>query len=129
MRGWLSDRVYLGKRRFLPVLLVAAAAAAQQPVTTSQYDSARTGAYTGETILTPRNVNVSHFGKLFALLVGGAIFAQPLYLPAIDIPGKGLHDIVFVATEHDSVYAFDARGQTRVPLWHVSFANPDSRLA
>jgi hypothetical protein len=105
-------------------LLVTAAATAQPPVTTSQYDSARTGANTGETLLTAQNVNARDFGKLFAFPVDGAIFAQPLYLPAIDIPGKGVHDIVFVATEHDSVYAFDARGQTSFPLWHVSFANP-----
>jgi hypothetical protein len=91
-----------------------------QRVITSQYDNARTGANTGETILTPRNVNARQFGKVFTLKVDGDIYAQPLFLGGVDFPGKGRHDAIFVATEHDSVYAFDAYGKPASPLWQVS---------
>src|SRR5581483_3880815 len=50
--------------------------------------------------------------------------ASPLYVPAVIIPGKGVFNVVYVATEHDSVYAFDADGGTTTPLWRVSFINP-----
>ena len=90
-------------------------------VTTSQYDSLRTGATLTESILTPQNVNAEHFGKLGAFKVDGAVYAQPLFLPSLEIPGKGKHDVLFVATEHDSVYAFDADRPSDPPLWHVSF--------
>src|SRR5215472_14916107 len=89
-------------------------------VTTSQYDNLRTGATLGEKTLTPQNVNASQFGKLGAFKVDGAVYAQPLFLPGVEIPGKGKHDVLFVATEHDSVYAFDAYRPNEVPLWQVS---------
>lgn len=92
-------------------------------ITTSQYDNARTGANLHETTLTPRNVNARQFGKLFTFHVDGDVYAQPLYLPGLDIPGKGKHDVVFVATEHDTVYAFDAAAAPTTPLWQVSFTN------
>ena len=82
--------------------------AGAQSVTTSQYDNARSGANRFETALTPRNVNVRHFGKLFNLMVDGDVYSRPLFLTGLDIPGKGRHDVLFSATEHDSVYAFDA---------------------
>ena len=82
----------------------------------------RAAAPTGsKPLLTPRNVNVRHFGKLFTLKVDGDVYAQPLFLAGLEIPGKGRHDVLFIATEHDSVYAFDAYGHPAVPLWHVSF--------
>jgi hypothetical protein len=90
-------------------------------VTTSQYDNQRTGATLNEKILTPANVNSRQFGKLGAFKVNGPVFAQPLYLPGVDIPGKGKHNVLFVATEHDSVYAFDAERPGDPPLWSVSF--------
>src|ERR1035438_4191140 len=98
----------------------------QAQVTTSQYDNARTGANVNETTLTPQNVNAARFGKLFALQADGDIYAQPLYLPGVEIPGKGKHNVVFIATEHDSVFAFDADGQPSTPLWQVSFLAGDS---
>ncbi len=92
---------------------------------TSQYDNARTGANLGETILNPRNVTPRQFGKLFTLKVDGDIYAQPLFLGGVDFPGKGRHDAIFIATEHDSVYAFDAYGKPGSPLWQVSFLKKD----
>jgi hypothetical protein len=86
---------------------------------TSQIDNARTGANLGETILTPRNVNAQEFGKLFTLKVKGDVYAQPLFLGGVDIPQKGRHDVIFVATEHNRIYAFDAYGKPSTPLWEV----------
>src|ERR1022692_3867703 len=93
---------------------------ARAQVTTSQYDNARTGAYLTEKILTPANVNLRQFGKLFSLRVDGDLYAQPLFLPRLDINGKGVHNVVFLATERDSVYAFDADGGSPEPLCQVS---------
>src|SRR6202451_4481317 len=92
-------------------------------LTTSQYNNARTGANLAETTLTPRNVNSRDFGKLFSLKVDGDVYAQPLVLRQVQLPGKGKHDVVFIATEHDTVYAFDAN-QKASPLWQVSFVDP-----
>ncbi len=90
-------------------------------VTTSQYDNMRTGATAAETVLTPANVNAAGFGRLGAFQVDGAVYAQPLFVPGVMVAGKGRRDVVFVATEHDSVYAFDAGQVNGTPLWHVSF--------
>ena len=101
-----------------------ASSLARSQVLTAQYDNARTGASLNERVLTPRNVNVTQFGKLFALKADGDVYAQPLYMPDLEIPGKGKHNVLFIATENDSVYAFDADGSSTAPLWHVSLANP-----
>jgi hypothetical protein len=98
--------------------LTAKAAVAQ--ITTSQYDNLRTGTTLVEKLLTPQNVNANQFGKLGVFRVDGAVYAQPLFLPSLEIPGKGKHDVLFVATEHDSVYAFDADRPNDPPLWQVS---------
>lgn len=90
-------------------------------ITTSQYDNMRTGATLHEKILTPANVNVRQFGKLGVFKVDGAVYAQPLFVPGVEIPGKGTHNVLYVATEHDSVYAFDAERPGDPPLWHVNF--------
>ena len=96
----------------------------QVSILTHHYDPARTGANLNETILTPANVNSSQFGKLFSFPVDGQLYAQPLYLAGVSIPGRGTHNVVYAATEHDSVYAFDADGTATSPLWQRSFINP-----
>ncbi len=96
---------------------------AQVSVTTYHNDIARSGLNSGEKILNPSNVNSKSFGLLFTLPVDGNVFAQPLYLPNLSIPGKGTHNVLFIATEHNSVYAFDAdsnQGSNATPLWHVN---------
>jgi hypothetical protein len=110
-------------RRNAAVLCAALFSVIASPgqITTSQVDNARTGANLHETALTPRNVNVQQFGKLFTLKVDGDVYAQPLFVPGVEIPGKGRHDVVYIATEHDSVYAFDAYGNPSQPLWQVTF--------
>src|ERR1041385_6544935 len=90
-------------------------------VTTSQYDNARIGATLNEKILTPQNVNAQQFGRLGAFKVGGPVYAQPLFVPNVEIPSNGTHDILYVATEHDSVFAFDANRPGDALLWQVSF--------
>jgi outer membrane protein assembly factor BamB len=87
-------------------------------VVTYHNDIARTGQNLQETILTTSNVTSSNFGKLLTLPVDGIIDAQPLYLSAVSIPGKGTHNVVYAVTENDSVYAFDADSGTL--LWQVS---------
>src|SRR5579871_3198546 len=84
---------------------------AQVSVTTYHNDNSRTGANTQETILSPSNVNSGQFGKLFSVTVDGAVYAQPLYLANLTIAG-GTHNVLYIATEHDSVYAIDADSGT-----------------
>jgi hypothetical protein len=90
----------------ISVLLIQAIPA-QVNVTTYHMDNARTGANVLETTLGPANVNSSEFGKLFEDSVDGAVYAQPLYLSNVTIAG-GTHNVLYIATEHDSVYAIDA---------------------
>jgi hypothetical protein len=92
-------------------------------VLTYHNDPARTGQNLAETILTPADVNVSDFGKLFTDAVDGAVYAQPLYKSGVAVPGQGTLNLVFVATEHDSVYAFNA-DSAGAPVWQDSFLNP-----
>src|ERR1700716_2666094 len=116
---------------FAVSLLVSAPAVAQKTpevhapsgtavnVLTRQNDNQHTGQNLQETILTPANVNSGSFGKLFSYPVDGQIYAQPLYVPNVVIPAKGTHNVVYVATENDSVYAFDADSEkaNTSPLW------------
>jgi outer membrane protein assembly factor BamB len=80
-------------------------------------DNARTGQNLNETILTPNNVNQSGFGKLFVIPADGKVDAQPLYLPSLSIGGKN-HNVLFLETEHGSVYAFDA--DTGKQIWQIT---------
>ena len=91
-------------------------------VLTYHNDNARSGVDSSETILTPSNVNVSTFGKLGFDTVDGKVDAQPLYVAGVSIPGQGTHNVLYVATENDSVYAFDA--DTGAKLWQVSMLGP-----
>jgi len=84
-------------------------------------DNLRTGQNLDETTLTLSNVNQTQFGKLFSYPLDGIAFASPLYVANVSIPGQGYHNVVYVATENDSVYAFDADGLSATPLWHVNF--------
>src|SRR5450432_3292628 len=81
---------------------------AQPSVLTWHNDNARTGQNLQETILTPSNVNSASFGKLFIIGVDGKVDGQPLYVPHLTIPSQGVHNVLYIATEHDSVYAVDA---------------------
>ena len=99
-------------------------ASAQVNVTTYHYDDARTGQNPQETRLTPANVNVEQFGKLFTVSVQGYVYAQPLYLANVQNIAGGTHNVLFVATEHDQLYALDA--DTGALLWQQSFIDPPS---
>ena len=93
------------------------------PVLTWRYDLTHAGQNTTETLLTPGNVNVSSFGKLFSLSVDSTVYAQPLYVPALKMSDGLEHNVLFVATENDSIYAFDADsngGANANPIWHIS---------
>ncbi|MGA2371944.1 MAG: hypothetical protein ACLP3R_06145 [Candidatus Korobacteraceae bacterium] len=106
----------------------ALTAAGLAVVATYHNDNARTGQNAIETVLTPDNVSPAHFGRLYSFPVDGYIYAQPLYMPQVAIPGNGIHNVVIVATQHDSVYAFDADSPTPEPLWRVNFLNPDAGI-
>jgi hypothetical protein len=96
-------------------------AAASSAVLTQRGDNARTGWNEHETALNTSNVNVAHFGRRMLYPVDGKIYAQPLFVPNLAIRGI-TYNVVIVATEHDSVYAFDADARTaEAPLWHTSF--------
>jgi hypothetical protein len=92
-------------------------------VITYQYNVQRLGANTYETQLTPANVNSTLFGKLFSCSVDSLVYGQPLFMPKMSIAG-GTHNVVYVATEKNSVYAFDADGKTCTPLWHTVIGTP-----
>jgi hypothetical protein len=100
----------------LVLVLALASAALSQDVLTYHNNTARNGLNNQETILTPANVHSATFGKLFTIPVDGRVDAQPLYLSAVTISGVS-HDLLIVATEHDSVYAFDAG--TGKQIWHI----------
>src|SRR5579871_3020666 len=107
---------------FAAALLLVASASNAQNVTTQHYDNTRSGSYTFETQLTPSTVTPSNFSRLFSQSVDGQIYAQPLYMQNVTISGT-VHNVIFVATENDTVYAFDADtsgGTNASPLWKAS---------
>jgi hypothetical protein len=127
---------YLRSAAMAACYLVATAVAAAVPtsalaatpppvnVLTFHNDNMRSGHNRQETILKPSNVHSNTFGKLFSYPVDGYLYAAPLYVSKPAIPGLATHNVVFVATEHDSVYAFDADGLVTMPLWQKSFIDP-----
>jgi uncharacterized protein (TIGR03437 family) len=124
---FFSQGSYLVSAQLDKIFLPAAGTAAVGPVnvTTHHYNKYRNGANLQETILNANNVNVRQFGKLFSRPVDGFIYAQPLYAAQISIPSQGVRNVVYVATEHDSVYAFDADDPAASdPLWQVSLGTP-----
>lgn len=109
------------------LLLTPLATLAQVQVTTAHNDNFRSGHNTSETILTAQLVGSGQFGRIMSYLVDGYIYGQPLYVPNVTMPGQGVHNVVYVVTEHDSVYALDADVHTPggpTPLWQTSFINP-----
>ena len=108
-------------------VLTLSAPPASVPVLTFHYDNTRQGANTNETLLTPASLNVNTFGKLFTHAVDGYVYAQPLIMTNLTIPGQGAHNVVFVATENDTVYAFDAdsnAGANGGLLWSNHLGTP-----
>ena len=109
------------------LLLCARLGLSQTNVITYHYDNARTGQNTLEKFLTPANVNPNQFRRLFLQSVDGQIYSQPLYLSNVSIAGKGTHNVVYVATQGDSVWAFDAddnQGANAVRLWQANLLDP-----
>jgi hypothetical protein len=102
------------------------AQAAQVAVLTQHNDNARTGANLNETLLNITNVNTNQFGLLYTRAVDDQIYAQPLIMTNVDIPGQGTHNVVIAATVNDSVYAFDADdASVSMPYWQTSFLGPN----
>ena len=107
------------------LLLGGPAARAQVSVLTQHNDNGRTGQNLGETTLTTANVTPSGFGRLFTRAVDAEIYAQPLYVPGVAVPGKGTHNVVYAATMNNTVYAFDADDPAQgAPLWSVNLGPP-----
>lgn len=100
-----------------PPAILPPAPAGTTPVLTYHNDNQRTGQNLNEVTLTPANVNVSTFGKLFVIATDGKVDAQPLYLPQVNI-AQGKHNVLYVASEHGTVYAVDADNGSS--LWKVS---------
>ena len=103
------------------IVLLSPAFAQPHSVLTNRGDNARSGANTNETLLTPTNVNKNGFGKIFSAPIDYVAMAQPLYVPNVSIPGQGIHDVVYVVTQADSVYAIDADNGAQ--LWYASMLN------
>ncbi len=98
-------------------------ATAQVTVSTHHYDNSRTGQNSTETLLTTSNVNANQFGMVASFPVDGQVYAQPLYIPNVQISGKGTYNVLYVATMNNSVYAFDADATTASVLWSVNYNN------
>jgi uncharacterized protein (TIGR03437 family) len=109
-------------RTVLTVMALASAADAQLDVLTANYDNNRTNANLQETLLTPAKVAPGAFGKLGVLPVDGQVYAQPLYVSQLSMPGAAPRNVLFIATQHNTIYAYDADSASRpLVLWHVNF--------
>jgi outer membrane protein assembly factor BamB len=94
-----------------------------------RYDASGTGQNRLETLLTPKNVNATTFGKLFATALDGYAYAQPLYVGNVTIPGQGLHNVVYAATEADTIFAIDADSGTELFHRNLGPAVPTNQWA
>ncbi|HWN57267.1 MAG TPA: pyrrolo-quinoline quinone, partial [Methylomirabilota bacterium] len=110
----------------VPVAHPLSAASSFPGVFTFRNDGFRTGQNLTETILTPSTVKPGAFGRLFIDPVDAQVYTQPLYVPAVPMTDD-VHNVVYVATELDSVYAFDA-DEVGPPLWHTSFIDPKNGI-
>jgi hypothetical protein len=114
-----------------PLILICSASLllpAQVTVSTNRNDNFGTAANLQETVLTPGNVNPAGFGRIFSYSVQGSVFAQPLFLPNVEIPGRGAHNVVYLATMDDHVYAYDAATPGE-PFWHRDLTNPAAGIS
>jgi outer membrane protein assembly factor BamB len=120
MRRWTAAVLLLG----YGVAVAQVPHAPQVEVLTQHNNNARTGANLAETTLTPANVSPAHFGLLFKHAVDDQLYTQPLVATGVKL-ADGTHDVVYVTTVNNSVYAFDANdGAAAEPLWHVNFGTP-----
>src|ERR1017187_6755406 len=110
--------------RIVALVLAASAVTCATDVLTHHNNLARTGAVLDEKLLSPSTLKTQAFGKLFSLVVDGQIYAQPLVVTNLAVPGAGTRDVVFVATMRNMVYAFDADAAQPAPLWKVSLGAP-----
>src|SRR5579859_4220846 len=92
-------------------------------VTTDRYSNHRKGSNWQETTLTPANVNKDKFGRLFSLPVDGQIYAGSLFMSNLPMVDGQTHNVVFVSTLHNKVYAFDAV-KSAAPIWQRTFGTP-----
>jgi hypothetical protein len=112
----------------LPVRPVLAQSPTAVPVLTWRYDQTHAGQNTSETALTTSNVNPDSFGKLFSVKVDSTVYPQPLYVPNLKMSDGQTHNVLFIETSNDSMYAFDADsngGSNANPIWKISLASTD----
>src|ERR1041384_6051569 len=118
---WSYCRLFALLRSLSLALFCAASGPSQVQVLTANYGLDRTNANLEETKLTPGNVTPGSFGALGAFPTDGQVFAQPLYVSNLIFPNQGARNVLFIATEHNSVYAYDADATaTPVLLWRVN---------
>jgi hypothetical protein len=115
----------VGVAALASLLSARTAAYAQIDVPTNRYDAGRSGVNLNETTLTDANVNVGQFGKLYSYPVDGSVYAQPLYLANVTI-GGARHNVLYIATMKDKLYAFDADSSSPSPLWMRDFTSATS---
>ena len=119
----------LGKIQTATRLTVVSATTPLPGAYSYRYDNTGTGQNRFETLLTPRNVNATTFGKLFAVPIDGYVYAQPLYVGNVSVSGQGTHNVVYVATENDTVFAIDADSGAELFRSNLGPAVPKDQLA
>ena len=127
--GVVASGSFGGKRSTTGATQLTDTGAGFAGVLTWHNDNARDGQNLNETVLTTANVNATQFGKVFSYSVDGQIYAQALYVPNVTVAGFGTLNVAYVVTENDSVYAFDADGVNKTPLWKTSLLNSGSTIS